>query len=120
MNESKAISLEDFELALEDLPDDTLVSVKSQLENSTSKLKATNQELQDEIDQLMANTPDSEDIKLYKDIITENEQVLHSQKNRIALLVRKLEDRGLYRKEDKKDEKAEKDTKDETDSGVYL
>lgn len=95
--DSKPIALEDFEQALEDLPEDTLTSVRSQLENSVSKLKSTNLELQQEIDSLRANEdPQSqEDIKLYQSIIEENEQVIQSQTSRIQLIIKKLQQKGL-------------------------
>ena len=111
--DSKPITLDDFKQAIEELPDDTLVSVKSQLEVSISKLKETNSELQHEIEK---NPESKDDIELYKGIIVENEQVAANQKGRIELIVKTLKDRGLGPKESKK----EVDATENKDDGVYL
>lgn len=84
-----SISLQEFILAISELPDDTLVLVKTQLEGSIQKLKLTNSQLQQEINDK------AQDAGLYQEIITENEQVISSQNTRIAAVNAELKKRGF-------------------------
>lgn len=117
--DTRPITLEDFEEAIDELPNDTITSVKHQLENSVAKLKATNLELQQEIEKLVPlETNEAQtDVKLYKDVIKENEQVISNQMKRIESVDRKLKDRGLLK--DSSQELSE-GNENNHDNGIYL
>ncbi|CUM62940.1 uncharacterized protein PRCAT00000500001 [Priceomyces carsonii] len=103
---SKPISLEDFKVAIQDLTDDNLISVKSQLELSFRKLNESNEELNKEIQALndilqSGSNGDEEELKrdleIYRDSIKENKVVIENQVARLSILQEQLKHRGLVK-----------------------
>lgn len=110
--ESKPINVKDFQLAIDDLSDDVLLSLKSQLLNSLDRLKNTNDELSEEIKTIeyqlkvktdKNSTETDEDIKLYKTTIEENIISIKNQKERLDILTNELVRRGLESSTNSKD-----------------
>lgn len=113
-----AIDINDFKQAIDDLPDDSLTSLKSQLNNSLSKLAVTNEELSKEIKQLTAEEGNRDDVTLYAETILENEVVILNQKERLEVLEQELIKRGLSKPKDQKSIKSNE--RNESSDGVYL
>lgn len=105
---STSIDINTFATAASELPDDTLHSVKTQLQNSIVKLEATNNELQQEIDNLKSDDDRAnlDDVKLYQETIEENNGVIGKQKERVEKLDNEISKRGL--------------SSSSKDKGVYL
>ncbi|CAH6723120.1 hypothetical protein CLIB1444_13S00804 [[Candida] jaroonii] len=112
-----AIDINDFKQAIEDLPDDSLISLKSQLNNSLAKLATTNDELSNEIKQLSAEEGNRDDITLYAETILENEGVIQNQEERLKVLEQELTNRGLLKPTP---ETPEKTNESNETKGVYL
>lgn len=89
---TKPIELADFKLALTDLTDTNLLSLQKQLNNSISKLQESNEYLANEIKQVDGN---EEDIKLYRETIDENKQVILNQVGRLEAIDAELVSRGM-------------------------
>lgn len=118
-SESKPINISDFQKAVEELPDDTLTSIKSQLENSISKLISTNLQLKEEISSLKSQ----QDIDLYNEVIIENTDVIRNQQQRIEHINDELQKRGLtinVQQSDKVEEKDDVNVEDQNDDSIYL
>lgn len=93
-SETTPIHIEDFKLALEDLTNENIESVLLQLENSLSKLRETNEYLDNEI----KSNADPDSNTLYQETIAENEQVIKSQLERVAAIKQELAKRGQQSK----------------------
>lgn len=117
-NESKPIDIADFQKAVEELPDDTLVSIKNQIETSISKLKSTNDQLKEEV----TLSKSKEDIDLYNEVIIENTEVIRNQQIRTEFVDTELKKRGftVLQSKSKKEEIEEDETEISTENGVYL
>ncbi|CAK7903476.1 translation machinery-associated protein 17 [[Candida] anglica] len=99
------IAIDDFVLAIKDLSDENITSVKSQLLNSISKLTESNELLETEIsttkEAIAQLNPDqshqslAEDLELYQESIEENKIVITSQRERVTALDAELTSRGL-------------------------
>lgn len=126
-SDSKPIDLNHFKLAILDLGDSNLISLKLQLENSISKLTETKTILDEEIkiimEKLKENTDNhnlNDDLELYKSTISENDLVLSNQNERLITLNNELISRGLL-KSDPKDKTDESKSNDNySDEGIYL
>lgn len=128
------IQLNHFVAAIKEISEENIQSVKAQLRNSISKLVATNQELQDEIEaskkkiqQLKAEESHDDlrdDILLFQESIGENKKVITDQQLRIAALLEELVARNLISEETKRSELQEivkiVDDKEDDEEGVYL
>lgn len=103
--ETKPININDFQIAIKDLSDENLHSIKNQLINSVSKLKDTNNILENEIIStkekisiLETNESHSQlksDLELYSESIEENKIVIENQNQRLVALDEELKRRGL-------------------------
>ncbi|CAK7901119.1 translation machinery-associated protein 17 [[Candida] anglica] len=99
------IAIDDFVLAIKDLSDENITSVKSQLLNSISKLTESNELLETEIsttkEAIAQLNPDqshqslAEDLELYQESIEENKIVITSQRERVTALDAEMTSRGL-------------------------
>lgn len=89
--ESRPILLSEFVAAIGDLSDENLLSLQKQLNNSMQKLQETIDMLLVEIE----NTQDADDLKIYKETIEENTEVIKSQNSRLQALDLELASRGL-------------------------
>lgn len=117
--ETKPINIKDFQIAIRDLSDENLHSIKNQLINSISKLKDTNDILKneivstkEEISNLETNESHSQlksDLELYGESIEENKTVIENQNLRLVALDEELKRRGLVTLESGDEE-----------NGVYL
>lgn len=89
---SEPITHEDFLLAISDLSDENIQSLKSQLTKSISQLVSTNSELERE-----ASSPSAtiEDINLYRECVQENNKVIYDQTRRALSLLDALHERGV-------------------------
>lgn len=102
---TKPIHINDFILAIKDLSDENLISIQSQLSNSMSKLKESNDLLLQEVSttkemigQLKPEESHEElknDLVLYTETIEENEEVINNQQERIVELNQELSKRGV-------------------------
>lgn len=90
-SESKPISVAEFEIAIKELTDDTIVGVQTSLETSLTKLHQTNQYLQDELSQSI----DESDRQLYEETVQENNGVISSQELKLDIVQQELRVRGL-------------------------
>lgn len=88
--DTKPIHIDLFKEAIKDLSDENLHSIKDQLTNSVEKLCETNSLLEHEI----SATTDEEELKLYKETVQENQEVIASQNERLELLSAELNKRG--------------------------
>lgn len=93
--ETQPISVGEFAAAISDLSDEVVVSVKHKLEVSILKLEETNAYLQTEIESVNSSESDQDDVKLYRDTMDENKEVICSQKERVKMIESELEKRGL-------------------------
>lgn len=84
------ISLDEFEHAISELPDDALFTVKKELETSLQKLCETNELLEAELPEATVD-----DKAIYEEALEENKPVIESQKTRLETLLRELKLRGL-------------------------
>lgn len=89
---SEPISHQEFLLAISDLSDENLQSLKTQLTKSINQLVSTNAELNREMSSPSATT---EDINLYRECIQENHKVIYDQTRRALSLVDELHGRGV-------------------------
>lgn len=99
------IAIDDFVLAIKDLSDENITSVKSQLLNSILKLTESNELLETEIsttkEAIAQLNPDqshqslAEDLELYQESIEENKIVITSQRERVTALDAEMTSRGL-------------------------
>lgn len=104
-SDTKPININDFKLAIEDLSDENLQSIKDQLATSVAKLQDTNKLLETELiatKEKVANLGRDEshgtlkdDLSLYNETIEENKTVILNQKERLTALYDKLKSRGL-------------------------
>lgn len=123
--ETRPININEFQLAIKDLSDDNLMSVKDQLMNSVSKLLDTNSILETEIvstKEQIANLKESDshqelkdELQLYTESIEENQIVIRNQRERLRALNEELNKRGL----DQENLVNEEKDKDE-EKGIYL
>lgn len=88
---SQPILLLEFVTAIRDLSDENLQSLQKQLTTSVQKLGETNEMLSDEI----KTTTDASDLKIYKETIDENKEVIANQQERLSALEQELTSRGL-------------------------
>lgn len=88
---SQPILLLEFVTAIRDLSDENLQSLQKQLTTSVQKLGETNEMLSDEI----KTTTDASDLKIYKETINENKEVIANQQERLSALEQELTSRGL-------------------------
>lgn len=117
--ETKPININEFQIAIKDLSDENLHSIKNQLINSISKLEDTDDILENEIISTkgeISNLKESEshdqlknDLDLYSESIEENTIVIENQNQRLVALNEELKRRGLVTLESGKE-----------DNGVYL
>lgn len=124
-SETRPININEFQLAIKDLSDDNLMSVKDQLMNSVSKLLDTNSILETEIvstKEQIANLKESDshqelkdELQLYTESIEENQIVIRNQRERLRSLNEELNRRGL----DQENLVNEEKDKDE-EKGIYL
>lgn len=116
--ETKPININEFQIAIKDLSDENLHSIKNQLINSISKLKDTDDILENEIiytKEEISNLKEREshdqlknDLDLYSESIEENKIVIENQNQRLVALNEELKRRGLALESGKED------------NGVYL
>lgn len=89
---SEPISHEEFLLAIRDLSDENLSSLKTQLTKLVRQLVSTNAELECES---TSSSATSDDITLYRECIQENNKVIYDQTRRALALLDTLHDRGV-------------------------
>lgn len=102
---NRPVQIEEFTVALRDVTDDELFSVKQQLQKSIAKLERTNTKLyrlingepvdsgDDDDDEF--NEVNTDDRALFNEIIAENGIVIRNQQQRIDKVDDELEHRGL-------------------------
>lgn len=115
--QTKPIELSQFIMAIKDISTENCQSVKSNLENSISKLLETNGILNQEIEQvtnaIQNLTPEQshEDLKndllLYLESVDENNQVITNQKSRIFAINDELIERGQFSSADAEKEQTQ-------------
>ena len=115
--QTKPIELSQFIRAIKDISTENCQSVKSNLENSISKLLETNGILNQEIEQvtnaIQNLTPEQshEDLKndllLYLESVDENNQVITNQKSRIFAINDELIERGQFSSADAEKEQTQ-------------
>ncbi|GEQ67015.1 hypothetical protein JCM33374_g678 [Metschnikowia sp. JCM 33374] len=88
---SKPSSIPEFQVAIRELTDDTIVNVQKSLETSLMKLYETNEYLTNEI----LNTTDDSDRQLYEETVAENNEVIVSQQSKLEVLKEELKVRNL-------------------------
>lgn len=95
--ETKPIAPEAFSSAIQELTDDNIVALRTQLQLSVSKLTETNDMLALEIETIGDLTTEEAiaDVALYKETIAENQEVLLSQQERLAMLESEFKRRGI-------------------------
>lgn len=110
----RPISLMDFEIAVHDLSDQELGSILEKLHVSISRLIQSNELMQSLMDKEKKkceethiadgevaeeddefDTPTKDDIKIYRDSISENEVVIENQRARCRIIENELELRNL-------------------------
>lgn len=104
----KPIEISEFILAIRDLSDEQVSKLKSQLNNSLSKLEESNNFLQESIVEPnndnkdeKQNKQEQDDNLLFKQCIDENLKVIENQKIRLNEINKLLSIRGLNNDENK-------------------
>lgn len=120
------INIEQFKEAIQDISIENCRLVKSQLQNSISKLFETNLELKEEIDTIKISLKDDNDgdkdndINLYLQVIGDNVPVLADQISRVFAINDLLVARGVESSEDMQKEKNEFENRLEKHRSVLL
>lgn len=101
----RPISLVDFEIAIKDISDEELKLINKKLEVSIRRLQESNELMENLMDKEKRETllnqdnefeiPTDEDIKIYKDSINENKNVIENQNSRCKLIADELQNRGI-------------------------
>ncbi|ANZ77189.1 BA75_03434T0 [Komagataella pastoris] len=110
---NRPVQIEEFVLAIRELPTESLDAIKSQLSTSVHRLNESNKLMESlllkirnkdksasEIDELEDIVTEEDDDKIYEESIRENEIVLKNQKERIDRIEQELLSRSTERKED--------------------
>ena len=97
--ESRAITAEQFTLAIQDLPIENIYSKANEIGNSIAHLERSNQQLQEYSDSIRTDTSLPEEARQEGDkdcleAIEENNAVIIRQRERVDLLRQEVERRG--------------------------
>lgn len=94
-SDTKPIAPEAFSIAIQELTDDNLHSIRSQLLLSISKLSETNEMLKVEIENADSTDEARADVALYSETIEENNEVIGNQRQRVDMLDAEYKRRGI-------------------------
>jgi hypothetical protein len=94
-SDTKPIAPEAFSMAIRELTDDNLRSIRGQLLLSISKLSETNEMLKLEIENAGTSEEARADVALYTETIEENNDVIGNQRQRVDMLDAEYKRRGI-------------------------
>ena len=94
-SDTKPIAPEAVSIAIQELTDDNLHSIRSQLLLSISKLSETNEMLKLEIENADSTDEARADVALYGETIEENNEVIRNQRQRVDMLDTEYKRRGI-------------------------
>ncbi|KAI0462605.1 hypothetical protein LJB42_004099 [Komagataella kurtzmanii] len=110
---NRPVLIEEFVLAIRELPNESLDAIRSQLSTSVHRLNESNKLMESlllkirnkdksssEIDELEDLNTEENDDQIYEESIRENEIVLKNQKERIERIEQELLSRSTERKEE--------------------
>ncbi|AOA63628.1 Ribosome associating protein [Komagataella phaffii CBS 7435] len=110
---NRPVQIEEFVLAIRELPNESLDAIRSQLSTSVHRLNESNKLMESlllkirnkdksssEIDELEDLNTEENDDQIYEESIRENEIVLKNQKERIERIEQELLSRSTERKEE--------------------